>query len=256
MTTQRAFFISDAHLGARIPTCEARQEHLLQFLRSTVSGSSDLFILGDLFDFWIEYRFAIRSDYFRAVHALADLIDNGTCVHYVVGNHDFALGSFLRDTVGIDLPGDHVDMTLQGKKLHLYHGDGIVKADAGYRVLKRVLRNPAGQRFYRMLHPNLGIPLAGLFSGSSRKLLRLRINNERIAEYRAAAKSYLDAGSDVVVFGHTHAPELSQWGEKTYCNSGQWIRRYTYAIMEDGVMSLWEHSPGANPTPIQATCWK
>jgi UDP-2,3-diacylglucosamine hydrolase len=248
-------FFSDAHLGARIRGCEQRERDLIAFLREQAPSMSAVYILGDLFDFWIEYRYAIRPDYFMVVHEIRNLVERGVEVHYIAGNHDFAVGTFLHNTVGIHIHHDRFETVLQGKRTHLYHGDGIIKADVGYRMLKRLLRNPVNQRLYKMLHPTLGVLLASFFSGSSRKLMALRINEKRRREYRDEAGRLLDAGNDIVVFGHTHAPELLMRGNGCYCNTGQWIRVYMYALLTDGKMTLWEYSPGQAPRPLPALAW-
>jgi UDP-2,3-diacylglucosamine hydrolase len=249
-------FISDAHLGARIRTCERREKDLIGFLNEAALRFRALYILGDLFDFWVEYKYAIRPDYFSVLHAFRSLIEAGTDVHYVTGNHDFAIGPFLHDTLGMHIHHDHFESVIDGKKFHFYHGDGLVKDDVGYRVLKKILRNKLNQRLYRLLHPTLGITIATFFSGSSRKLMALRINESRLREYRDAAWRYLAEGNDIVMFGHTHRAELLTRGDKIYCNTGQWIRAYNYAALDHGELSLWEYLPGRDPQRIASESWK
>lgn len=257
MKSKKAFFVSDAHLGAHIPSCEHREEYLLSFFDKIVRGNSHLFLMGDIFDFWIEYAHAIRPDYFQALHVLKSLVEDGTEVHYLAGNHDFALGSFLSEKVGITVHPDKLDIELQGRKVHLYHGDGLLKADVGYRFLRKILRNPLYQRIYKLMHPNMGVPLAGVFSGSSRSLLGLRLDPSRLGEYRAVAQKRLKAGSDIVLYAHTHQPELTRWDRNAYCNTGGWIQRYTYAMLEGGEISLWDYKgPGTKPVSIAATSEK
>jgi UDP-2,3-diacylglucosamine hydrolase len=251
-----AYFISDAHLGTPLPGYEQREEEILCFLREVRGSASHLFILGDLFDFWIEYTHAIRPVYFPVLHELRLLIEHGTSVHYMAGNHDFALGSFLADIVGIVIHPDHFDTVVQGKRLHLYHGDGLLRRDVGYRVLRRVLRNPLNQRLYKLLHPNLGVPLACLFSRSSRHFMEVSNRKVELGEYRHWARGRLEAGSDIVVLGHTHHPELHDFDGRFYCNTGEWIRQYTYGRMEDGRITLWRRIPGAQPRRIQPSSEK
>jgi UDP-2,3-diacylglucosamine hydrolase len=233
------YFVSDAHLGISMPGHDHRQNDLLRFFREIWNNGDELYIVGDLFDFWIEYRNAIRPDYFIVVSHIRQLVEAGIQVHYLAGNHDFALGPFLSDIVGVHLHQEHFETVIQGRKVHLYHGDGLVKADVGYRVLKKILRNPFNQRLYKLLHPNIGIPLASFFSGNSRKMLSKWLTEEKLEEYRQNAKRYLQT-SDIVIFGHTHKPEIRRFGEKTYVNTGEWIRTYTYAKMENGDIRLWQ----------------
>jgi UDP-2,3-diacylglucosamine hydrolase len=244
------YFISDAHLGLHINGCDAREEHLIEFLHKTILPGCSLFIVGDLFDFWIEYRRAIRPEYFNVLCELKNLVKNGVEIHYLAGNHDFALGSFLENTIGIHIHTDHYTTQLQGKNIHLFHGDGLIKGDVGYRFLKKILRNPFNQKIYRFLHPDIGVPLGSFCSGSSRKVTSKFITENILQEYRNQAHKYLDNGDDIVVFGHTHRAEIRHWDNKTYCNTGEWIHEYTFAKLEDGIMSLWRYIPGEKPVEI------
>jgi UDP-2,3-diacylglucosamine hydrolase len=234
-----SYFVSDAHLGVRINGYDARQERLFAFFDAITSNAGALYIVGDLFDFWIEYKHGIRPDYFLVVSRLRRLVESGVKVHYLAGNHDFALGPFLRDIVGVHIHPEHFETVIQGKKVHLYHGDGLVKNDVGYRLLKKVLRNPFNQKLYKLLHPDIGVPLASFFSGNSRKMLANWLTEEKLEEYRQNARRLLES-SDIVVFGHTHRPEILRYGTKTYVNTGEWIRKYTFAKMENGTIGLWE----------------
>ena len=132
----------------------------------------------------------------------------------------------------------------------MFHGDGLIKADIGYRALRRVLRNPFNQKIYKLLHPNIGVPLGSFCSGSSRKMTSRWISEGVLEEYRQRAREYFGCGSDIVVFGHTHHPEIRRWADKVFCNPGEWIRRYTYAKLENGEMSLWEYFPDKPPQRI------
>ena len=222
------YLVSDAHLGVRIDGCDERQQRLFAFFDAISANAGALYIVGDLFDFWIEYKHGIRPDYFTVVSRLRRLVESGVEVHYLAGNHDFALGPFLRDTVGVHIHLDHFETVIQGKKVHLYHGDGLVKKDVGYRLLKKILRNPFNQKLYKLLHPDIGVPLGSFFSGNGRKMLANWLTEEKIEEYRQNARQLLQS-CDIVVFGHTHRPEIQRYGGKTYVNTGEWIRKYTFA---------------------------
>jgi UDP-2,3-diacylglucosamine hydrolase len=233
------YFISDVHLGIYIDGCEQRQEALFSFFEEIKSDASDLYIIGDLFDFWVEYNRVIRSDYFIAISHLRQLVEAGINVHYLAGNHDFAIGPFLVNIVGLTIHHNHLLTTIQGKKVHLYHGDGLVKKDWGYRILKRILRNKINQTIYKSIHPDIGIGLASFFSGSSRKMLARWMTEEKLEEYRQIAKTYL-LESDYVLIGHTHKAEINRFEKKVYINTGEWIRKYTYAKMIDGKINLFQ----------------
>lgn len=243
MSNHTVYFISDAHFGIPVEGGEYRDLHFANLLEKAPPELSDLYIIGDLFDFWIEYRYTIRSDYFLILHSLKKLAERGVKIHYLAGNHDFAIGPFLKDVIGIDVYLDSLEVEIQGKRVHLFHGDGLIKRDFGYRVLKKILRNPLNQRFYKVLHPDWGVSMGSFFSGSSRKYLRKFLSESIINEYREYAKMRLESGNDLVIFGHTHKAEHCNFELGTYINSGSWLINYNFVSMTGGEVSLWRYRP-------------
>lgn len=244
------YFISDAHLGLRIDGGEERETALLDFLAGISSRAARLFIVGDLFDFWIEYRRAIRPDYFPVLAALYDLARGGTEIHYCLGNHDFAVGDFIEKTIGITVHRESFRGEVQGRRILVTHGDDLRPGDRVNLVLRRIFRNPVLQTLYRALHPNIGVAVGELFSRLSRNYLISDPSPEILKIYRQAAAGLLAAGNQVVVAGHTHVPELTPLPGGVYCNTGNWIRRYSFARMRDGEIGLWTHRPGASARPL------
>ena len=245
MNSKQACFISDAHFGIRLPSHEDRERLFFNFLEREAAGWSELYLVGDLFDFWIEYKHAIRPDYVAILHRLWQVIDRGVEIHYLAGNHDFALGPFLKKNMGIAHYPGALSREIQGKRVYLFHGDGLIKRDIGYRILKKLLRNPINQRIYKLLHPDIGVPLGRFFSGSSRKYLNKPLDDTFRDEYRECARKELAHGHDVVIFGHIHLPELIKYPSGIYCNIGAWLQHYTYATMRGGEISLWRYHDGA-----------
>jgi UDP-2,3-diacylglucosamine hydrolase len=246
-----AYFISDAHLGTHLKNCEQREKFLISFLNEIRDTASHIFIVGDLFDFWIEYKHAIRPVYFPILHELRYLIENETEIHYLAGNHDFALGPFLEKIIGIKIYSSHLDMKLQGKRIHLRHGDGVLKFEVAYRIWRALLRNPINQALYKLLHPNISVPFASLFSGSSRYFNSNKWTEKKKRGYLKAAQNYLNNGYDIVIFGHTHLPELFNWNGKIYCNTGAWLRKYSFAKLENEQLTLWKYLPDQAPVQIE-----
>jgi UDP-2,3-diacylglucosamine hydrolase len=234
-----AYFISDAHLGVDILGCEERADILHKFLREIAPRAEHLFIVGDLFDFWIEYRHAVRPDYFPTLYALRGLVETGTEIHYCLGNHDFAIGRFIEEKIGVKVHPDGFRGEIQGKRLVVTHGDDL----RGGKFLRLVLRNPVLQFVYKILHPNIGVPLGELFSGLSRRHLKTYASEEILEDYRQAAKSILSTGYDIFISGHTHLPELIRYDEGIYGNTGNWISRYSYLELSDGEINLRQYNP-------------
>jgi UDP-2,3-diacylglucosamine hydrolase len=130
--------------------------------------------------------------------------------------------------------------------LYLHHGDGLIKRDVGYLLLKKLLRNPLNQRIYKLLHPDIGVPFGSFISGSSRKYLNKPLSEKLRDEYRECARAEIIRGHDIVMFGHIHQPDFVRYPQGWYCNIGSWLKHYTFAKMEDGRLSLLRYQDGAD----------
>lgn len=228
------YFISDLHLGARYPGLDPGREALvLRFLEEKASAGSHLFILGDLFEFWMEYRRFVPKEHFRILAALENLARNKVEVHYLSGNHDFNLGPFFREQMGLRVHTDEIRMELQGKRILMLHGDGLAPSDWKYRIMKKVLRHPLSNRCFKLLHPDFGMGLALATSKASRDQHQNR--PRKMDEYESAGRALLaEGGLDMLIHGHTHAAFVKAFPEGVYVNSGEWLTRMEYAAMEGG----------------------
>ena len=237
------YFLSDAHLGTESREREAaREARLHEFLTHVEGRAAALFIVGDLFDFWFEYRTAIPRRHFATLAALRDLRHAGVEIHYLNGNHDFWLGPFLSQELGLTTHAGPVALTLQGRRLWLHHGDGLVGGDLGYRMLKRVVRHPASIGLYRLLHPDIGIPLAHFLSNLSRdSRARRALDGDRL--WREIAGPRFAEGFDTVMVGHFHHVYERRDGKRTFFVLGDWIEHFTYVVLEGGELRL-EAWPG------------
>jgi UDP-2,3-diacylglucosamine hydrolase len=230
------FFVSDAHLGLGNPFEESRKEEtLIRFLNHAARSADTLFILGDLFDFWFEYKAVVPRRFIRVLWALERLHERGVRVLYLTGNHDFWLESFFPLELGIEVHTEPLEMKLNGKRFWIAHGDGIMKKDRGYRLLKRIMRHPLSERLYRLLHPDLAFGLAGFFSKLSRNHPAFPDDDKDYVDY---AEARFAEGFDCVVLAHTHRPMVSKKGGKTYVNTGDWIRHFSYAKFSGGRLTL------------------
>lgn len=234
------YFISDVHLGLGDRSAEKEKENrLLAFLGAIRDDCRELFILGDLFDFWFEYRTVIPKGFHRTLSAIQEYTDGGIPVNYLAGNHDFWMGDFFHAELGVTLHRDPLEIERDGKRVFLHHGDGLAQRDTGYRVIKPVLRNRANIWLYRWLHPDLGVPLARGSSRSSRKHTGQKDYGETDGMVEFARRKIAD-GTDVVIMGHRHQPCIMKIESGTYVNLGDWIQENTYAVLRDGAILL-EH---------------
>lgn len=241
--SRRSLFVfSDAHLGANDPTTEElKRAKILELLSIVKERGSRLVILGDLFDFWFEYKHAIPKSQLQVIFKLADLVDAGVPVEYVSGNHDFWLSDFLTVEAGITIHRESYELNEQGQRLFFIHGDGLAPSDWKYRILKHILRNRINIALYRLLPVDWGLPLARWVSGTSRAHTSKRTDvgiHDFHSAYEDYARAKLNEGFDAVLIGHLHTPLIHRWNVGVYINTGEFIRRFNYVEMIDGQLEL------------------
>ncbi len=231
-------FLSDAHLGLK-PKSEQLQakQWLFACLDKYEDRLEKVFILGDLFDFWFEWKHVILKQHLEVLCRLMSLTRRGIDLHYLAGNHDFALSRFLIEEIGANVHLDHYTFTHHEKRFYLLHGDGLAPADWGYRILKRIFRSPLNQKLYSYLHPDLALYLAHHSSSTSRNHTSRRWDIDGEA-YRCAAQRMIREGFDYVLFAHTHEPLLEKVEQGVYVNTGDWMKYFSFAVFENGAMSL------------------
>jgi UDP-2,3-diacylglucosamine hydrolase len=232
------YFISDVHLGMGNKQQEREKEdQLLGFLRSILPKAERLFIVGDLFDFWFEYTTVIPKGFHRTLASIQEYTERGIPVHYLAGNHDFWMGDYFKTELGMQLHFEPFEISVDGKRLFLHHGDGLALNDLGYRMIKPVLRNRLNIWLYRWLHPDIGVKLAKGSSRSSRQYTSNKEYGEEKGMIQCAAE-HIRQGVDIVVMGHRHQPCLMTIDHGTYVNLGDWITNHTYGELVNGTMSL------------------
>lgn len=232
------FFISDIHLGLQKKNIEEQKERLLvKFLYFAKENCNELFIVGDLFDYWFEYKRVYQKGFFRTFTALQDLTENGIKVHYFIGNHDFMHSTFFKDEIGVILYEDALTASLNGKKFFIAHGDGLVKNDYGYLILKKILRNKILQKFYSWIHPDIGVSLASRTSKSSREYTGKKDYGEDDGLFDAA-KSKIDQGYDYVLFGHLHQRMFKEYKQGYYANLGSWLDNPCYGVFQNNSFEI------------------
>lgn len=234
----RILLFSDAHLGMGPPEEEALKVRRLHSFLDAAEGSCDqLFIVGDLFDFWFEYRHAIPKDYFSVLARLHQLARGGLPIIYLGGNHDFWIGDFLQREIGIEVHQEPLERMLQGRRTFLAHGDGLARGDRAYKILKRILRHPVPIALFRLVHPDLGIALARRTSHTSHSYTKER---ETLVEgmLEEVAEERFREGYDLVVFAHLHRPLHRAGPGRDLVILGDWVTQFTYAVIENGTIRL------------------
>jgi len=237
---KKIFFFSDVHLGLQDSFREKEKERrLLSFLSYVEKNGEQLFILGDLFDYWFEYKYVIPRGYHHVLSKLASMVEHGIKIHYIAGNHDFWLKNFFPNDLGIPVYKDPFGMTLHGKKFYFHHGDGLALNDKGYLILKKILRNPISIFVYSLLHPDWTAPLARGSSKTSREYTGNKDFGETDGMIKFSKEKFAE-GYDIVIMGHRHKPLEHHSNNNLYLNLGDWITYNTYAEFDGKTIELKE----------------
>ena len=243
------YFFSDVHLG--LGTREEyrhREDILLDFLAMIRHDCERLYIVGDLFDYWFEYKTVVPKYFFRTITALYNLRRDGIAIEYLMGNHDFGHHTFFRDELDIPIHTDDITTTLHGKSFYIAHGDGKAYNDTGYLILRAILRNRFAQTLYGVLHPDIGIGLASNTSKSSRSYTDRKEYGTRDGLLDFAEKK-IGEGFDYVVMGHRHLAQMRQCGTGYYVNLGHWLSMpATYGLFDGNAMHLQQFPANAVKT--------
>lgn len=244
---KKVYFLSDFHLGVPDHASSlAREKRIVSFLDHAKKDAAMIFVVGDLFDFWFEYRTVVPKGYVRILGKLAELTDNQIPVHFFVGNHDMWMSGYFEKELNIPVFFNCQTYEFNGKKFLVGHGDGLGPGDHGYKFIKKVFRNPICQFLFGMLPPFFGISLANFFSKRSR--IMTGSNDEKfLGEEKewlvVYAKDKLkEEHFDFFVFGHRHLPIDFQLNERSrYINLGDWIKYYSYAEFDGSQLLLKYH---------------
>ena len=241
---KKVYFLSDFHLGAPDPASSLQREKLIvQFLDEIKANAFAIFIAGDIFDFWYEYKNVVPKGYVRLLGKLAELTDAGIVIHLFVGNHDMWMKNYFQKQLGIPVYIEVKDFTINAKTFHIGHGDGLGPGDHKYKLLKKVFRNPASQLLFGLLPPVMGLGLANYFSTKSREAAGSTEEkfageeNEWLITYSKEVSKQKKV--DFFIFGHRHLPiDFRLSNESRYINLGDWINYYTYAIFDGTELTL------------------
>ncbi len=238
------YFLSDFHLGApNHAQSLVREKKLVAFLHSIQDKAAEIFIVGDLFDFWFEYNKVVPKGFTRLLGKLAELSDKGIPIHVFVGNHDMWMRDYFMEELNIPVYFEPKTFVRNGKSFYIAHGDGLGPGDHGFKFIKKIFRNPVCQWLFGKLHPDWGIGLANYLSRKSREKTGdadatfLGEENEWLIVY---SKEYLKTTKvDYFIFGHRHYPISLPLSEtSSYINLGDWIRNFTYASFDGEKLAL------------------
>ena len=243
-TNKKIYFLSDFHLGAPDAASSLqREKQVVRFLDEIKNDAAEIFLVGDMFDFWYEYRKVVPKGFTRLLGKLAELSDAGIPMHFFVGNHDMWMKDYFLKELNIPIYFEPKEFERNGKKFLIGHGDGLGPGDKGYKFLKKIFRNPVCMWLFGILPPYFGMGLADYFSRRSRaqtgasEEVFLGDDKEWLIIY---SKEVLHKKNfDFFVFGHRHLAIDYRLSENSrYINLGDWIHYYTYAVFDGNNLEL------------------
>lgn len=244
---KKIYFASDQHFGAPTPKeSKEREAKFVRWLDEIKTDAQVLFLMGDLFDFWHEWKYVVPKGFIRVLGKLAELKDAGIDIFFFVGNHDLWMKDYFETELQIPVFHDTQYVKIAGKQFLLAHGDGLGPGDKGYKRMKKVFTNPLSQWLFRWFHPDLAMRLA-IYLSTKNKL----ISGEEDKKFLGEEKEFLIVYSneklkmkkiDFFVYGHRHLPmilDLQQnENQGKYVNLGDWISYFTYAVFDGEKMEL------------------
>jgi UDP-2,3-diacylglucosamine hydrolase len=246
---KKIYFLSDFHLGAPdYKTSLEREKKIVQFLDIIHKDAAIIFIVGDLFDFWYEYKTVVPKGYTRILGKMASITDSGIPIHFFVGNHDMWMKDYFQKELNIPVYFEPKIFEFNQKKFYIGHGDGLGPGDGGYKFLKKIFRNPACQWLFGILPPAIGVGIANYMSRRSRAVTGqtddkfLGEENEWLIAY---CKQILQQQPfDYFIFGHRHLPiDFALPNSSRYINLGDWISYDSYAQFDGSQLQLKYYKP-------------
>lgn len=241
---KKIYFASDFHLG--VPDHAAsleREKRIIKWLDQVKDDAHSIYLLGDIFDFWFEYKQAIPKGFVRLQGKLAELRDSGMPIYFFTGNHDMWMFNYFPQELGIPIYREPIELEIGAQKLMIGHGDGLGPGDTSYKILKKFFNSGLCQWLFARLHPNLGIGIAKIWSRSSRIA-----NMKKEEKFKGEENEYLltycrelekNNHHDFYVFGHRHLPlDLEVGKNSRYINLGEWVNFNTYGVYDGTSIKL------------------
>lgn len=252
-TGKNIYFASDIHLGMhpRDKSIE-REKHVVSWLTSIKDDVAELWLLGDVFDYWFEYKKVVPRGFTRFLGKLAELSDNGAKIHFFSGNHDVWLFNYFTEELGAEIHHEALVREFGDQTFFMSHGDGLTKYDRGYLFLKSMFRSKFLQWCYARIHPNASTAFAQWWSRKSRysKALISPFKGYNKEEQLIFARNFLEEAPDidVFIFGHRHVPFDVEVGDKSrVIGLGDWIHNFTYAVFDGNEIQLKKYEKPIDP---------
>ena len=237
MNNNKIYFASDFHLGApNLEQSRIREKQIVLWLDEIKKDAKSIYLIGDLFDFWFEYKEVVPKGFVRLLGKIAELTDSGIGIHIIVGNHDLWMKDYLEEECGAKIYHEPIKIKESNKTIFIGHGDGLGPGEKSFKFVKQFFTNKTCQWLFARLHPNTALKFAHNWSRKSRL-------NGNTPDYLGSDKEYLEqfcishkkenTNIDFYVFGHRHLPlDIKITNDCRYINTGDWIQHFSYAVFE------------------------
>ncbi len=243
MTRNKTYFISDIHLG--LPNHQKsleRERQLVDWLKSIQAETEALYLMGDVFDFWYEYKWVVPKGYVRFLSAIAEFTDQGIPVYFFTGNHDIWAFDYLEKELGVQIIRKPVTHIIHQRSFHLAHGDGLGPKDYVFKALRKVFHSKTAQFLFSRLHPNFALWLGNTWSRKKR-YSEEDMHNRFLGEDKEWLILYTKEmqkkqPADYYIFGHRHLALNLMIDHAQFVNLGEWIHQFTYAVFDQKELKL------------------
>lgn len=241
---KKIYFASDQHFGVpNLAESRTREERFIRWLDQIKKDAQVLFLMGDLFDFWHEWKYVVPKGYIRVLGKIAELKDSGIDIYFFVGNHDLWMKNYFEEELGIPVFFDKRYYEIAGRQFLLAHGDGLGPGDKGYKRMKKVFTNPVAQWAFRWLHPDIAMRIANYMSQKNKMISGVEdqkfLGEDKEFLILYAKEKLKTEKIDFFVFGHRHLPMVLDLGKDAqYINLGDWISYFTYGVFDGGTFDL------------------
>jgi len=238
------YFISDLHLGLYPEEkSKEREKIVVNWLDNIKNDAKELFLVGDIFDFWFEYKRVVPRGFVRFLGKIAELCDNGIVVNFITGNHDQWIKNYFQEEIGMNVYKNEIIRNINGLKVLISHGDGIGPGDYSYKILRYIFKNKILRWFFGKIHPDIAMYLGKKWSKHSRYAKGLTAepikNFKKELQIIHAFELSEKENYDYIIYGHRHIPYIFKLNNKTtLINLGDWITNYTYGILENNNFHL------------------
>ena len=245
---KKVFFASDFHLGAPNPKeSRTREYKVIEWLNYVQKDAQVIFLVGDIFDFWFEYKKVVPKGFVRIQAKIAELVEKGIEDYFFLGNHDMWMKNYFSEELGVKMVENELEVKINNKTFYISHGDGLGPGDYGYKFIKKIFRNRVCQFLFSLLHPSMGLSLANYFSKRSRASSGIEDQSFTKKEnewlYQFCIEKLKTEDIDFFVFGHRHLPMEISINSSKYFNLGEWMNYQTFAEFdgEDQKLFSWRN---------------